>query len=871
MRRPVSLLLAALLLLALPVPARAEDSAAVTIGTAEEFAAFARACSRESYSLGRRFLLAADIDLSGLDFESAAWFAGSFDGGGHSVQGLSLHGDGSRQGLFRTIAAGATVANLHVRGEVEPGGTAEYVGGLAGVNEGKILYCSFSGTVRGVNSVGALAGHNTASGSIRGSGGSGLVLGEHRVGGLVGLNEGRVEDCESNAEVNTSPVTPSGEARFDLAAFSQEDFVDLSDIGGVAGENAGVLLRCRHRGAVGCGYTGYNVGGVAGKSSGFVGSCENEGAVEGRRDAGGIVGQLIPYAAWEFSNEELEKLRDAVSYLHYLLDELNRSADELSAGLRSQLQGMNGASFQALSALAALLKSGEIRVEGASFDLETGELRFPDLHFGAADTAPLTQALNDLFARSDALTGKAAETAGAFAGEITDISHQVGYIFNLLLGLADKAADGDRIRLRDLSFEEAYAHDEGAVAQCRSSGSVRAETNAGGVVGSIAFELSFDMEDQLNTSGLLATRAENLLFAAVRACESRSSVSSRADCAGGIVGRLDIGAVVDCVSAGSAASQNGDYVGGIAGRARGVLSACWARAALEGRRYIGGIAGLGGDIRGCRAWTHIARGAEYAGALAGWAEGEVRGNQYVESRPDGVDGVSRIGQAEPLSRTAFLALPGAPRDFEQVSVRFVAQGETVQTVRLPFGGELETLPTVPERGRASWVWDGAALGKIYADLTVNGRYVTPDSTLATGEAVPQFLVEGEFREGQTLQAEPYAALSAEGETVGGWTLRVPDYEGTLTVRMRSAPDVKLYAPAGDGWKELPVTEDGQYLVFALENGASFVIETVEKPFSWHLVMACSGAALLALLLRIRSRSRKRKRKKLVAAATGRRS
>ena len=72
MRRLVSLLLAALLLLGLPLPALAEDGAAVEIKTAEDFAAFARACARESYSLGRRFVLTADVDLSGLDYEPAA-------------------------------------------------------------------------------------------------------------------------------------------------------------------------------------------------------------------------------------------------------------------------------------------------------------------------------------------------------------------------------------------------------------------------------------------------------------------------------------------------------------------------------------------------------------------------------------------------------------------------------------------------------------------------------------------------------------------------------------------------------------------------------------------------------------------------------
>ena len=864
MRRLVSLLLAALLLLGLPLPALAEDGAAVEIKTAEDFAAFARACARESYSLGRRFVLTADVDLSGLDYEPAAWFAGSFEGGGHTVRGLALSGEGSRQGLFRTVASTASVSNLHVEGSVAPGGTAEYVGGLAGVNEGTLLGCSFRGTVKGLNAVGGLVGRNADSGRIRSSGASGSVEGEHRVGGVAGLNEGRLEDCDNYGAVNASALTPSGEPHFDLASFSQEDFVDLSDIGGVAGENSGALLRCRSRGTVGYPWTGYNVGGIAGKSSGFVDACENAGAVRGRRDVGGIVGQLIPFADLRLTHEDLDTLADAVSYLHVLLNNVNSSSGTLSEELLRQLQSMKGSSSAALRALAALLNRS-LTIEGGSIDPETGEIRFPDVQYSGVDTAELSQALADLFAGSDVLASSVVGTAGTLAGQITDISHQIGYIFNLLYGIVDDAAEGDILTLHDLSFDEAYAHDEGAVARCRGTGPVEAEINAGGVVGNIAFEISFDMEDQLGASDMLATKAEQFLFAAVRGCESRAAVTSRTDCAGGIIGRMDIGAVVDCVAIGSATSRTGDYVGGIAGRARGTLAACWSRASLEGRRYVGGIAGLGADIRDCRAWTHIERAAEYAGAVAGWAEGTVSGNRYAETRPEGVDGVSRIGQAEPTSLAALLALPGAPAGMEQVSVRFVVEGETVETLTLPFGGGVGELPAVPERGRASWTWDSAGLAAVYADRTVEGRYVTPDSTLATGGLVPQFLVEGEFREGQTLTAEPYAALGADGERAEGWTLRVADYEGPLTVRMRSGADVTLHAQTGGGWEELPFTQDGQYLVFTLENGASFVVEAVEKPFPWHLVMAGSGGALLALLLALRAGSRRRKRRKRAAA------
>ena len=851
MRRLLALLLAALVLLgAAPVPARAED-AVRELATAEDFLAFARSCARESYSRAQRFALTADIDLTGLDYEPAAYFAGRFDGRGHTVRGLSLTGEGSRVGLFRTVGEGAAVENLHVEGRVSPGGTREYVGGLAGVNEGEVRACSFGGEVSGGNAVGGLVGQNR--GVVSGCAVSGSVLGEHRVGGLVGENAGRVADCVSDSAVNTVPVTPSGEPRFDLAAFSQDDFVDLSDIGGVAGENSGTLQRCTNRGAVGYPYLGYNVGGVAGLSRGFVDGCANGGAVQGRRDVGGLVGQLIPYAAWQFSNEKLEELREAIGYMHHLLNTANRNLDERGETLRTQLGSMTGYTDQALRAIAAMLDAlleGEKTIAGGiRLDGDSLEILVPQFDGNLPDTGDLTSAIYNLYARSTQLGDLLGGGLFGAAEDLKNISNQMGYILNLLFDLAD-TQPAELVTTRDLSLAEAYAHDEGAVARSLNRGSVLAETNAGGAVGTVAFEIEFDSEDRLNASGLFASQAEHLLFAAVRGCESEGEVRTRGDAAGGLVGRLDVGAVVDGSAAGAALSQNGDYVGGIVGRASGTLSNCWARCELEGRRYVGGIAGLGADLLGCRAWPHIARAAEYAGAVAGWSEGTVQGNLYVDSRPDGVDGVSRIGQAEPVSESAFLALGGLPASFGTVTLRFVVEGVTVETRTLPFGGAAGDAPAVPERGRAYWVWQDFDGGAVYADREVTGFYRTPDSTLATGGAVPDFLVEGEFGLGQRLEVSP---VTLAGED--GWTLTVPDYAGALTVRMRSAGGVKLYTPADGGWRELDAVQDGQYLVFTLPNGGTVVSRSFREP-PWHLIAAGSGTGLIALLLLIRALSRR---------------
>jgi len=881
MKRFLGALLAALMLLSLSAPALAagpktpEPEASEPevierkISSARQLANFTRSCARESYSYGVRFVLTEDIDLaeSGVEIESAGYFAGEFDGGGHTIRGLEITAAGSRLGLFRQIGPKGSVHDLNVEGTVRPTGTQSEIGGLVGLNEGTVRGCSFSGEVRGVQDVGGVAGKNT--GTVTSCRFSGAAAGEHQIGGVVGTNAGVVFNCENQGAVNTEEITPSGERRFDLSAFSQEDFVDISNIGGVVGENTGALRFCRGTGDVGYPYTGYNVGGIAGKNSGFVDSCRFSGAVEGRRDVGGIVGQSIPYAAWELSEGKLQDLSRAIAAMNGMLSATAQKISGSSETVKASLRSMSGYGNQAMSAIAQLLtaSAGQTAhyLQGITVDAETGAITLPNANYGAADTSALTAALNNLFAQSAALTGAMDGVVGETAEEIRKISGQMSYVFNLLFSLISDIGAGDMITMRDLSLAETYDHDEGAIARCENRGSVHGESNVGGVVGSVAFELSFDMEDTLGSSDFLPTQAEQLLFAAVRDCENRGRIESRADGAGGIAGRMDVGAVADCVSAGAVSSQSGDYVGGVAGVCQGSIARCWSRCSLAGGKYIGGIAGSGKTMADCRAWTHIERGTEYRGAVAGWAEGEVSGNLYADSRPEGVDGVSRIGQAEPMTAAELLALEDAPQDLETVTVRFVVDGEVVRTLRIPFGGAVETLPAVENRASSYWVWDSFDSEHVYADTDVTGRYLAPARTLSSDEEFPLFLVEGEFYEGQSLEVLPFTVPDERGGTLEGYTLRVNGFEGTLTVRMRSERGAAIFVRGEDGgYTETQSEWDGRYLVFALPSGGSFAVSMQGERPDTLLLAAGGGAALLALLLGARAVSRRRKANKKTA-------
>ncbi|MBR1455796.1 MAG: hypothetical protein IJ594_01380, partial [Oscillospiraceae bacterium] len=782
MKRLLAAALAALLLLGLLPAAAFAAEDGVAISTAEEFLAFADRCALESYSAGETFSLKADIDLSNTGFTGVPYFAGTFLGNRHAILGLQLTGDGSRQGLFRQLSEDALVQDLNVKGVVTPGGTRCFVGGLAGVNCGRITGCSFEGSVAGIDDVGGLVGENATGGLIENCSFRGDAAGEHRVGGVAGVNRGQITGCLNAGAVNTVEIVPSGESSFDLASLTVDDFLDLADIGGIAGENAGTLLNCSSRGDVGYRYTGYNVGGVAGKTSGHIRGCSSIGSVKGRRDVGGVAGQLIPYAAWDLSEGRLDDLAAEIGTMNGLLAAANRDAQNASLDIARELAQMNAYAENALAAIEALLQElqqGDL-TGNIVIDYETGEILYEGGQ-GSASVGELSDALYSLYGESLLLAQALGDTAGVLADDIAGIGSQTTRIFNSLFTTVSglQEAGGE---IRDLSAAESYEHDTGAIASSSNYGAVEAENNAGGVAGSVAFELDFDREDQLRVSDYLLSNARQDVFAVLRDCGSYGEVTVKQDRAGCVVGNMDIGAVVNCVGLGTAAAENGDYVGGVAGDARGTISGCWARTVLSGGKYVGGIAGQGQDLLGCRAWTHIEKGSEYLGAVAGWADGRVESNLYASGRPAGVDDVSRSGQCTPVAAASLAAMEGAPEGFDKLTLRFVVEGETVETVELPFGGSVERLPEVANRGEQYWKWNDFDREHIYHSMTVEGRYYAPNTTIASAEDPPLFLVEGVFYEGQSLRAAAYPAPLPEDEVLAAYTLYVDGYDGALTVR-----------------------------------------------------------------------------------------
>jgi len=141
-----------------------ECNSDLTITTAADLKNFATNVNNGNNYADKLITLANDIDLSGytdwtpIGTSEERSFKGTFDGGGHTITGLTINSGGGLCGLFGYLD-GATIENLFLKG-VNVVGRDTDVGGLAGkANNGSVIKkCAVTGTVKGFGGVGGLAG-----------------------------------------------------------------------------------------------------------------------------------------------------------------------------------------------------------------------------------------------------------------------------------------------------------------------------------------------------------------------------------------------------------------------------------------------------------------------------------------------------------------------------------------------------------------------------------------------------------------------------------------------------------------------------------------------------------------------------------------
>lgn len=272
-------------------------------------------------NLNVHFIMLNDIDLSaacapGGDYYNAGqgWipigsstssaFRGGFNGNEHIINGLYINRFENYQGLFGFTYT-ASISNLGIE-NVDIIGSINCGGLVASTHSsGSITNCYVSGNVNGTNHIGGLVGHlDGGSNNIINCHSTGNVNGEgggSYTGGLVGRNDGYIENSYSSANVTGGVqnvgglvgYNDSGGARIVGCSSSGSVTVNSNTdcVGGLVGFSRGSIENSHSTSNVSGGE--YNVGGLVGQLNGSILNCYCTGSVIGGTRVGGLVGYTV--------------------------------------------------------------------------------------------------------------------------------------------------------------------------------------------------------------------------------------------------------------------------------------------------------------------------------------------------------------------------------------------------------------------------------------------------------------------------------------------------------------------------------------------------------------------------------------------------
>lgn len=885
-RHLAAALLAALMLLAcLPVTQADAAGNTIHISSEAELRDLAASCTLDTWSRDKNVVLDSDLTLADPSFLPIPTFGGSFDGQGHTIHNVSITDSLSPAGLFGVVQAGGSVRSLHVVGTVTPSGDGRSVGGIAGENNGAIEKCSFTGTVSGQVYVGGIAGHTGASGSILACETRGAVIGDSMTGGITGYNEGLLADCTNSACVNVE----STDLRLDLEDLDLTLTPDLSklgqanagasaaDTGGIAGYSAGTLSDCVNHGAVGYQHIGYNTGGVAGRSCGQLLRCRNDGSIAGRKDVGGVVGQIEPYIQVDASPTYLSELNRQLYELKSLTDQAANDAQDGAGDVSGRLNDMNDYLKDALS-----------------------------------DPQDPLAAITGFGSRLKDLNNSASGSVDTVADDLRDINSKFNEVSNTVLA-AISAAGNPASVISDGSQGNIDKITLGKTSACTNSGAVSGDVNTGGIAGSIAIEYELDPEDDVSANLDGEYRRQYEYRAVVQQCANTGAVSAKRSNTGGIAGRMDLGLIISCESYGSVESDSGSCVGGIAGLTAATVRSSYAKCTLSGKKYVGGIVGSGvaeksdgsaSTVTGCWSLVDITGCQQYEGAVSGADTGTFTDNYFVSDTLAGINRQSFAGRAEPVSFDTLAAAEGMPGGMTTFTLSFVSGGKVLTSRTFSYGASFDSsvYPPLPEKDGIYAHWDRTDLHGLHLDTVVTAVYDALLPTLSSEQTRedgrPIILAGGDFNDGDTMAATALTLTPEEFHAADGsfadraanwfsylkdgqlppltvnrrvaeqWRVSLPD-DGQETHTLRYLPSqdashLRLYVNDGDGWQAVSCDTVGSYLSFTA-GGASPEFAVVTTASVWW-PLAAAIAVCVAIVLAVLLGRRHRRRRKAAAAS-----
>ena len=482
---------------------------------------------------------------------------------------------------------------------------------------------SYAGLFRTVQETGTIEDLNV-SGEI-------AVTNNEAAGGIAAVNYGTISGCSFSGSISGDTC-----------------------VGGIAGYSAGVIRECSNTAVIGYPHMGYNVGGIAGRSCGYIVSCRNSGVIYGRKDIGGIAGQMEPYIEMTLSKDMLSDLQQQLTDLNALVEKAADDAENGANGISDQMNAMSGYVQSASSAannISVVIDAGgsvtgsgsnsqdtdisvttpDISISGDAgssgsldIDLSPGSISIDNVtdavgsitsdaatggididSSGLADgsvtgsaqivAAPnlggLTSAINGIGSQLSRINSALTNTTGVLTDDVRAINDQFNTLSNSMFDAIFAVQEGDVVT--DTSELDVNLVTLGKISDSENEGDLNGDINVGGITGSMSNEYELDPEDDVTSDLDAQYQREYEMKAIIQGCTNHSTVTAKRDYAGGVCGRMDLGLITESYGFCDVTSESGSYVGGIAGLTSATIWSSLSKGTLSGKSYVGGIVGSG--------------------------------------------------------------------------------------------------------------------------------------------------------------------------------------------------------------------------------------------------------------------------------------
>lgn len=306
---------------------------------------------------------------------------------------------------------------------------------------------------------------------------------------------------------------------------------------------------------------------------------------------------------------------------------------------------------------------------------------------------------------------------------------------------------------------------DGKVIGCDNSGEIYADSQGGGIIGSISMEtvknagkkildLGFgdnDDDDEDDDSNSITRHVMAAVFMSV----NTGSVTVKGSYAGGVVGRAEYGLINSCENYGDILADGGNYAGGIAGRSDLLIKDCYTLSGVSGDGYVGGVAGRAEDVTGCYVCSYLDLDSyvQSTGAVAGKAKGIISDNYFVDNGYGAVDGVTREAEAVPMDYASLLDLKTMPENFQKFTIRFMDGDDVIWQNTYAYGDVLteDEYPKLPDAGDGYVYWEKKDVSPIHRNITVHAVYRAYMPSLGSaGDGSDPVLFGGNFYPDTTL-------------------------------------------------------------------------------------------------------------------------